>query len=462
MKAGGFRLGCGLDERLLKLVLDDVHQLLERVGVEIDHPELLKELGDHEGVTVSGKHVCYSPELVEKARAQVAEEDTNYAMQKPGQNGFGMYPPFSPFKVLDVETSALRDATDRDVVDGARLYDSFDAEGPVHVHIARMDQRIAQVHIARLACENSRGVGKWMAAFNYEQAMAVRDMYISAGRTEPYVAFQMTHSPLRLDAYFLDILRRGRGSEDGNRGLTGGGGAMPQPGVSSPIYWRSTAAQGLAEALGAWVTVKLIDPSVHPYASFTTSPTDMRTCRGTGSVPESYAFSIFKREVMRRLLGITEGGYFGSLDAMFLAAAQGARVFGDGGTRDGGFSLPQIVIDAEKLGYVQAAFEGIESPEEPGLTLRIVEDTFPETSFLMHESTLKFRELYWEPRVFGGMLAPQVASALRGDAEGLLPRAKEIARNMIAEHEFELPGDARREIERIYKRACRALTQEGR
>lgn len=52
MKTGGFTLGCGLDERLAKLVLDDVHQLLERVGLEVDHPELLKELGDHEGVSL--------------------------------------------------------------------------------------------------------------------------------------------------------------------------------------------------------------------------------------------------------------------------------------------------------------------------------------------------------------------------------------------------------------------------
>ena len=35
----------------------------------------------------------------------------------------------------------MRYATAGDFVDGARLYDSFGAQGPVHVHIAQMDQR---------------------------------------------------------------------------------------------------------------------------------------------------------------------------------------------------------------------------------------------------------------------------------------------------------------------------------
>jgi hypothetical protein len=38
-----------------------------------------------------------------------------------------------------------------------------------------------------------------------------------------------------------------------------------------------------------------------------------------------------------------------------------------------------------------------------------------------------------------------------------LPQAKEIARQRIAKNSFELPADARREVERIYKRACQTV-----
>ncbi|HUW55853.1 MAG TPA: trimethylamine methyltransferase family protein, partial [Planctomycetota bacterium] len=186
-----FEITGGLTPELVRLILDDVHQLLAEVGVEIDHPELLKELADHTGVTVKGNRVCYDPALVEAARRQVPDEDTNYATTKPGDDRFLMRPPFSPFDVLDFETGRQRPAEDRDVTDGARLYDAFDCTGPVHVHIKRMDQKLAPIHIAKLCSENSRGIGCWAAAFNYEQAVCIRDMYLAAGRTEPAVAFQM-------------------------------------------------------------------------------------------------------------------------------------------------------------------------------------------------------------------------------------------------------------------------------
>jgi hypothetical protein len=102
---------------------------------------------------------------------------------------------------------------------------------------------------------------------------------------------------------------------------------------------------------------------------------------------------------MRELLGLTEGGYMGPIDAMFMEALQGARVFGHAGAAQEGFSLPQVVIDREKVNYVKAAIEGLEFPDEAGLTRRIVEDTFPETSFLMHETTMAYvRQSAWPRR----------------------------------------------------------------
>jgi hypothetical protein len=302
-------------------------------------------------------------------------------------------------------------------------------------------------------------MGNWSPAFKYDEAICIRDMYLAAGRPEPYLAFQMTHSPLRLDAYFLDILWRARDSENGTRGLTAGGGAMPLPGVSAPIYWRSVAAQGLAEALGAWVTVKLIDPSVRPYSSFTTMPADLRACGGTQQVPAAYAFSFFNRFVMRELLGLTEGGYMGPIDAMFMEALQGARVFGHAGAAQEGFSLPQVVIDREKVNYVKAAIEGLEFPDEAGLTRRIVEDTFPETSFLMHETTMAYvRQSAWQPELFAGTVAEEIGAALQGDVGKLLPQAKTIARAKIAANAFRLAPEVQREVDRIYRWGCQALS----
>jgi trimethylamine:corrinoid methyltransferase-like protein len=457
MSRKAFRVSGGLTPELTRLILDDVHQLLAEVGLEIDHPELLRELAGHTGVTVRGNRVSYAPALVEAARKQVPLEDTNYATSKPGDERFLMRPPFSPFDVIDFDTGARRPAEDRDVVEGARLYDAFDCTGPVHVHLARMDQKIAGLHIAKLCAENSRGIGNWSAAYDYEQAACIRDMYLAAGRDEPAVALQMTHSPLRLDAYFLDILMRARHSENGVHGLTAGGGAMPLPGVSAPVYWRSAAAQGLAEALGAWITVKLIDPAIKPYASFLTWAPDLSTCKWASGTPEAMLFFLFSQQVMQELLDITIYADCANLARMCLFALHGTRIFESAGLRRDCLSLAHVPIDREKIHYVEAVAAGIEIPDEPGLTARIVRETFPETTFLLHESTLEYRRLYWQPKVFTAMTCARVGELLLEDSDELLPAAKEIARRKIAGNDFALADDVRREIERIYKRGCRAV-----
>lgn len=452
----GFHITGGLSPELVRLILDDVHQLLAEVGLEIDHPELLTELAAHPGVTVKGNRVCYEPELVEAARQQVPVEDTNYATTKPGDEGFVMRPPFSPFDVLDLDTGKKRPARDSDVVEGARLYDAFECTGPVHVHIANMDQGLAPIHIAKLCAENSRGVGNWSAAYNYEQTVCVRDMFLAAGRDEPAVAFEMTHSPLRLDAYFLDILMRARRSENGTRGLTAGGGAMPLPGVSAPIYWRSAAAQGLAECLGGWITAKLIDPAIRPYASFLAWAPDMSTGKWTHNTPEALLFSLFTRQVMKEWLGLTIYAPCGELNRMCLLAMQGVRIFESAGVRSECFSLAHIPIDREKINFAEAVAAGLEIPEEPGLTARIVRETFPETTFLMHETTLEYRRLHWRPSVFAKETPARLAELLMADSDELLPAAKEIARKKIAANDFALPDDVRREVEKIYRQGCDA------
>ena len=453
------RIVGGIDARAVELILDDARRLVADIGLEIDHPALLAELAAHPGVTVRGNRACYSADLFEQARRQIPAEDTNYATTKPGDDRFRICPPFSPFDAIDFETGAKRPATERDLVDGARLYDALGVAGPVHVHLATMDQRLAPIRIAKLCAENSRAIGNWAAAYNYEQAVCIRDMYLAAGRPEPYVAFQMTHSPLRLDAYFLDILMRARRSANGVRGLTAGGGAMPLPGVSAPIQWRAAAAQGLAECVGGWITAKLIDPAVRPYASFLAWAPNLATCAWTSATPDALLFDFAGRAVLREALGLTIYAPCGPLDRMVLAALSGARIFECAGQRQDAFSLAHVAIDLEKVNFVEAVVRGVEVPDEPGLAARIVGETLPETSFLAHESTGAYRDILWQPKVFAGQGAVQVSEALRDDSDALLADSREFARRALAAHDFALSADVAREVERIYRRGCEAVSR---
>jgi len=444
--------------RLASLILDDCHQLLEQVGLEVKLPRLLKELAGYDGVTVRGERVCLAPELVERSRAQVPEQDLNYATHTRGEENFRMCPPFSPFQVIDFDSGEKRPARESDVVEGARLYDSFGVVGPVHVHLEHMDQKIAQVFIAKLCCENSSGIGNWSPAYSYEQAVAIRDMYLAAGRQGPYVAFQLTHSPLKLDAFFLETILRARDeSAEGTKGLTAGGGSMPLPGVSSPIHYRSAAAQGLAECLGAWTLLKLIDPEMVPYASFMPWVPDMSTATWTFDLPEAVIFDLLNRQISEQLLGLSIYHRCDNLAQMCLHAIQGCRIFECGGERQGCFSLAHIPIDREKINFVQRLAAGMSFPEEEGLTLQIVQEVLPETSFLMHESTMAFAEMFWSPELFKSLPPAQVANSLYADDDRLLPEAREIVRRRLAEHRFELAPETAAEVESIYQSARKAI-----
>ena len=459
----------GLDSGLVALVLDDARRLVGEVGLEIELPALLKELAAHPGVTVKGNRACYSEELFERARKQVPDEDTNYASSKLGDERFRVVGPFSPFEVIDFETGAKRPAEERDLVEGARLYDALGVAGPVHVNLGSLDPRVQPIRIAKLCAENSRAVGNWSPAFSYEQAVCIRDMFLAAGRPEPHVAFQMTHSPLRLDSYSLDILMRLRKSDSGLKGITAGGGAMPLAGVSAPIYWRAAAAQGLAECIGGWITAKLIDPAIHPYASFQTWCPDLATCKWTQATPEAIGFDLLTRALMREALGLNLYAACGNVDRMTLSALSGARIFECAGEREERFSLAHVAVDLEKVNFVAAALGGTGIPachsgdrqeclsHQPGLATRIVKETFPETSFLAHESTASYRDVLWQPAVFEGKGAVQVAEMLRADSPELLPASREFARRKIAGNDFALPRDVAREVERIYDRGIRAV-----
>ena len=459
-------LACSLqvliEDRELDAIWQDSCALLWEVGLELEHPALLAEFAQHAGVRIKQNRVCFSPALAERARSEVEADDQNYAVARAAQKQFEIRPPYSPFDVIDLETGEKRAANERDVSDGARLYDSFGVAGPAHVHLREMDQRLAQLTIAKLCCENSRSIGNWAPAYCYEEALAIRDLYLAAGRSGPLVALQMVHSPLRLDRNLMDILSRARSSENGLTGFTAGGGAMPLAGVSAPIFYRAAAAQGVAECLGGWLAARLIDPALKPYASFAAWPPDLSTGKWAAATPEALLFDVFNREIMKRLFGLIIYAPLGPLAQMCLCAAQGCRIFEPReGHVQNAFSPAHVPLDIERLGYVASFCAGLPFEEEARLATRLISEVLPETCFLGHESTLSYRNLYWHPALFTGLAPERAAAMLDANSNELLPQARAIAKKRIREHQFALSADVQREVERTFKRGLRALEKGG-
>jgi hypothetical protein len=129
---------------------------------------------------------------------------------------------------------------------------------------------------------------------------------------------------------------------------------------------------------------------------------------------------------------------------------QGVRRFACGGQRQECFSPAHIPIDQEKINFVRASVKAMDMPAEAGLTERIIGETFPQTCFLEHDSSLQFRSLFWHPEVFTGLTPSRLGQLLIDDSPELLPQSREIAKRRLAENSFRLPADAQREVDRIY------------
>ena len=71
-----------------------------------------------------------------------------------------------------------------------------------------------------------------------------------------------------------------------------------------------------------------------------------------------------------------------------------------------------------------------------------------EGNFLSHHTTLEnYKKAYWFPDIF------EHQSLGNKGHENIREKAKQIAEKKIAEHQFALPHDIQKELDRIYKKA---------
>jgi trimethylamine:corrinoid methyltransferase-like protein len=250
-----------------------------------------------------------------------------------------------------------------------------------------------------------------------------------------------------------------RGRPDQLQGMVLGGGAVPMPGATAPIFVPGCYIQGMAEALAAYITPQLIDPRVQGYCSFGGFLFDLQKATTGSLFPESTLYSALGRQVIEHFLGETMGasiavGGFDQPAAMlqvgFRAAVDilaGARSFlGIGGYGDG-FCPLAAVIQADLVRHFAKFIAGREFRREPGLTLSTVREGIADGSFLAHPTTLDYRRIY---------LIPELVFR-HTDRKELLTAAREKARQIVAQHDYALPEDVRRDVAAVYDAACKDL-----
>jgi len=279
-----------------------------------------------------------------------------------------------------------------------------------------------------------------------------------AGREPPYVTLEIPISPLRLNFHALELIYNNRIKKHNLKGICLGGGAVPMAGATAPIFFPGMLIQGMAEALAAYITPKLIDPEVYSYCSFGGFLFDLKKMTPSFPFPESILYCNAVRQVINyvigEMMGVAFGGTIDNIQGMFklgfslaVGALAGAKTFLSAGATSGGaFSPVHLVIHSDIVSHVEKFMQGFEVKEE-GLSFQTIQEGIVSGMFLDHPSTLEYRKIYLEPKLFF-----KYENFLQ-----LKEEAKKIAKEKIAQHNFYLEEKIKKELDRIYQEASDKL-----
>lgn len=452
-----YELAGGLSSEHLDRIRDTALQILARIGVEIDHAEIRAYLATLPGVTCHGKRICYAEDLVTGWIERIRADNLEYSYNRP-DNSFRFVGPYMARWYLDPASGDRRYGTPADLVTSVRLMDAFNAYGPSPMHIQTVPEPLRQLATFKTCVLNSREIGGWAPPANAWDAEYLCRLGEAAGRPPPYGCHEIPISPLRLNHVALDMLFRRRNKPNQFVGLVCGGGAVPMPGATAPIRVPACLAQGLAEALAAYITPQLIDERISGYCSFGGFLFDMKQMNPGQFFPESTVYNALIRQLIRQVLGRAMGsslrsGSFRAPGHVFRAGFQaavdalgGARTFlGLGAAEEETFSPVLFVLTADIIRHVAKFVQGIECVDDEALMLETIGHGAESGMYLDHPSALEFREIYLEPELF----------FRHEDPEALFAAAREEVDQVLATHTFQLPEDRQRDVESVYRAAVR-------
>jgi trimethylamine--corrinoid protein Co-methyltransferase len=250
-------------------------------------------------------------------------------------------------------------------------------------------------------------------------------------------------------------------------------GPMPQAMATAPVTLAGAMAKGHAEVLATLVILQAVSPGV-PFIYFNCPHImDPRTASLVFGSPEQAIFGVMATQ-MAKHYGFPVGVNVGLTDAklpdaqsgfekgmtLLLGVLAGADVFGGMGIAgcDQGFSLPQLVIDDEIIGFIKRVFSGADVDASTTL-VDLVDRVGIGGSFLTEDHTLmNWRSQFWIPTLCD---RSSWDSWMGVGGKSAFERAVEKQEAILATHEFDwLDEAAQKELDAIVAAAHREVLGE--
>ena len=461
-------LGGGLAAKQLERLHEEAVGLVERVGLRVPHAESRRRAAEHDGVRIEGEWVRFEPAVVEAAVHRL-----RYPTELR-QADFDIIGGAYSLQTTDLQTGAVRPATAQDLIDCTRLTDALGMLGSAPVRPTDIrSPELQEVALYRYSWEHSprKSTGLLdanpqstvrVAEYVYEMAQAAgKDFSLGLWEVSP---FGTTESELEVICRFLE------------RDVRLWVATMPIAGATAPIHLPGAYVQSLAELLAGLALLHTLSPAAPIHAlvidSIRAYPFDMRYGTFVYGTPEDLLGTLIQVQlnarygipvVAKSLLTTAKepDAHAGAEKAAhtLAAALAGARIFTNAGllSVDEVFSPEQALIDREIVRYARRVCRGFEWSEET-LAIGAIEEVARggRRTFLDHDTTLAcFREAGFESELLEHTMLQRWQE---GGARSLRERAREIARRMISEQQYEPEAGIRRELERIWRAACAELS----
>jgi len=418
-----------LSEEELKMIHESTLEILEDVGFEIPHSEILNKLKDGGAFVDFKHHIVKFPKILimnaihKVPKKFVVENSDNNITVNDGKIKLTMCT--SPF-IFDYPIKKARQGTTEDILRAITLGNHLPSIATVQTEVLPSNEfpgKVADVICYQLLytyCSkpcNSYIYSSKSADYIIEMAKIVAGSTEQLKKKKILSYFAESISPLRFSNHTLEIMIK-MAKYDLPITL----GPMVTAGISGPVTLAGTLILENAEVLATIAIIHLLNPNQPVYYGGLAHVGDMKTARCSYGSPEQTLLALAEIQLARKY-GLACGCNVGLSDSnlpdfqagiekgvsVSLAAAAGAEFFGIlglaeqgfiGGGSNSGANLEQLIIDNEWIDYINRIFRGFEVNKKT-LAVDLIKKVGVGGNFLNEEHTARYmRKELWNPHLF--------------------------------------------------------------
>jgi trimethylamine--corrinoid protein Co-methyltransferase len=414
-----------LSQEEVNVLREKVFELLWKKGVTMDHPTILKQLGEAGAqVDFDSKQVRFPRQFLEKVletapkKVMLAGIEKDHDLQLPREDGtFHLRTGTGARSYLDPDTGVYRKMTLEDVVGWARLASVLDQVSfsafpfPTDVPVATAD-----VYALRAMLQNSRK-HTWVQPYSGESIQYLIELAtVAAGgekalKSRPLVSF-ITCALTPLEFKFMDleiILQACR------RGIPVHACSLPSAGGTAPITMPSVIVLSAAEILTMVAVTQVVETGAPVIATPLIFSMDMQTGRSLQSSPEALRGAALAIKFIKYAFGLPAHTYGSGSDSPdidnqsmaerslqgLLVAMAGADILGGAGQIEVATTISpvQLVIDNEIAGMIRRIVSGLVIDDET-MAWKDLLGTSTTGHFLESDHTLRHCRDAFRPKTF--------------------------------------------------------------